>query len=315
MNKIWQGSAPSNIAIVKYMGKTLSGKNEATNPSVSMTLEDFRTSIEITLDPKLSADQWKPMNGLSLSEKGQDRFLSFFKNLKDKEGIRENFLIRSGNNFPADAGLASSASSFAALTLTAYTAFSDLKSKPLPTPDYLANISRTGSGSSCRSFFSPWCSWNGQEIRKVASRMPKLIDFVAILNKSTKSVSSSEAHKRVQTSPLFERRSERALDRWNKSLTAIESGDIANLAKIAWDDMWDMHSLFHTSDPSFSYLEPDTIAVLKFIEDHRSDFKNHPIVTIDAGPNVHMLVSDAEGDQFKAIFQQRFPKITLMESR
>ncbi len=311
--KSWSGSAPSNIAIVKYMGKE-SRENAATNPSLSMTLEDFRTSVEISLIDE-PADRWEPLGEWSLSEKGKARFLGFFGRLKAKESIQKNFLIRSGNNFPADAGLASSASSFAALTLTAYKAFSDLTGKPLPSAGELAQISRTGSGSSCRSFFSPWCLWSGAEICEAPANFPRLVDFVAILNHGTKQVSSSEAHERVRTSPLFDRRPDRAKARTEKALRALSEGDYAALAKIAWDDMWDMHSLFHTSDPSFTYMEPDTVAVLKYVENLWREKKHGPITTIDAGPNVHMLVPESEREEFLKKFRERFPKIQLLESR
>lgn len=313
--KIWKNSAPSNIALVKYMGKE-SG-NVATNPSVSMTLDDFRTFVEIEWLGPHQKDRWEPLPGTpSLKPGSTDRFVRFFGKLKEEAGISDGFLLRSGNNFPSDAGLASSASSFAALTRTAWDAFSDLKGTPLPPPEKLANISRTGSGSSCRSFFGPWCSWDGTDIRPVPSRMPKLVDLVVVAAGDFKKVSSSEAHLRVQTSPLFQGRIERARDRWTNTLAAIASGDFKRTAEIAWEELWDMHSLFHTSQPPFFYFAPITLEVLRVVESlwERNDLG--PIATIDAGPNVHLLIPQEESPRLREELMSRLPDgVEILESR
>src|SRR3989338_8732377 len=159
----WQANAPANIALVKYMGKTDSGANLALNPSLSYTLPKFTSTVEIEVTS--NQDSWEPLRkNEGLAATAGERFLRFFKKLKEGEGITENFVLRSANNFHANCGLASSASSFAALTKVAYTAFSQMKDTAMPNPEILAKISRIGSGSSCRSFFSPWCVWEGEKI-------------------------------------------------------------------------------------------------------------------------------------------------------
>jgi len=116
-----QSSAPSNIALIKYMGKTDSTNNRPTNSSLSFTLDNLRTFVEITpLDSE--RDQWEALAGedllpVELSEKGRARFLAHFAFLKLEWGLEGHYQIRSASNFPSDCGLASSASSFAALTL------------------------------------------------------------------------------------------------------------------------------------------------------------------------------------------------------
>ena len=68
-------------------------------------------------------------------------------------------------------------------------------------------------------------------------------------------------------------------------------GDIAEVSRLSWTEMWEMHSLFHTASPAFSYWEPGTIHALRtFAEDVLSD--HPPIVTLDAGPNVHIHRSE-----------------------
>lgn len=310
----WKASAPSNIAIVKYMGKENSGAgNVATNPSLSMTISAFRTTVEIESVPG-GADRWELLPGSApLREESAKRFLAFFTRIKGEHEVSGSFLVRSGNNFPSDAGLASSASSFAALTMAACETFAAVKKQaPLPLAQQ-AMISRTGSGSSCRSFFGPWCAWEGSQIGALPSKLTPLVDLVAVADTGYKKVSSSEAHKRVQTSPLFAGRPERARRRMQESKDALASGDYRRLAEISWADLWDMHSLFHTSEPPFFYLSPASLAVLRWAEERWEKRGHGPITTVDAGPNVHLLVPETEKEEFKRELEA-IPGISLLES-
>lgn len=309
---MWKASAPSNIALIKYMGKI--GRNQAVNPSFSMTLSSFRTEVELELLPSESDDRWAPLPGSTpLRAESTGKFVRFFQRLKAENGIREAFEIRSGNNFPSDAGLASSASSFAALTRATFTAFSALRDLPLPSDAELAQVSREGSGSSCRSFFGPWCAWEGERVYAMESKLPPLVDLVAVMDAGYKKVSSSDAHTRVRTSPLFEGRVERAKARMSKAKDALALGDYKTIAEIAWADLWDMHSLFHTSEPPFFYFAPETILLLRWAEDLWEKTGHGPIATIDAGPNMHLLVPESEAGRFRAELA-KFP-VRILESR
>lgn len=310
---LWKASAPSNIALIKYMGKESGTGNVAVNPSLSMTISAFRTSVEISPHGG-AADRWELLPGSSpLREESAQRFLQFFTRLKNEREVSGSYLVRSGNNFPSDAGLASSASSFAALTMAACQAFADIKKQPPLPLEQQAMISRTGSGSSCRSFFGPWCAWEGSKIGAVPSELPPLVDLVAVIDTGYKKISSSEAHKRVQTSPLFEGRPLRAQERILKLKRALFEGDYKKTAEISWAELWDMHSLFHTSDTPFFYLSPLSMSVLRWSEE-RWEKKGHgPIATVDAGPNVHLLVPAAEKDLFRAELEN-IPGVTVLES-
>lgn len=294
---LWKASAPSNIALIKYMGKETGARNQAVNPSLSMTLADFRTSVELE---KISGseDRWEPLeNSSPLRAESTKRFVEFFTRIKKEQEVDGAFLIRSGNNFPSDAGLASSASSFAALTMAACNAFESLGRPKLSTAQQ-AMISRTGSGSSCRSFFSPWCVWEGEKIGAVECNLPPLVDLVVVVDTGYKKVSSSEAHKRVQASPLFEGRPTRAAQRIRDLKKAMLEGNFQKTAEISWAELWDMHSLFHTSEPPFFYLTPLSLTVLRWAEHRWEKQGSGPIATVDAGPNIHLLVPEAEIEKY-----------------
>ena len=115
---IVKSQAPSNIALIKYMGKIEGTGNKPTNASLSWTINHLRTEVEIEI-MKAAEDSWSGLGNMKLTPAGIEKFLKFFGLLKEKWRITENFHVKSGNNFPSDCGLASSASSFAALTLTA----------------------------------------------------------------------------------------------------------------------------------------------------------------------------------------------------
>ena len=55
------------------------------------------------------------------------------------------------------------------------------------------------------------------------------------------------------------------------------------------DRFWDMHSLFETSTPPFGYLESSSMQVLDVAKNLWAETDDGPVVTMDAGANVHLL--------------------------
>lgn len=296
-------SAPSNIALIKYMGKIEGSGNKPTNGSLSYTLENLRTFVRLT-EISGDQDQWKPfvredLTPLDLSEKGQQRFLKHFSFLKDKWGVQKNFLIESANNFPSDCGLASSASSFAALTLAAAEMFQKLNPQEWGTDKkYLSELSRQGSGSSCRSLYTPWALWQHEYAEPMALPFENLHHLVVIVEDSKKEVSSSEAHKLVTTSPRFEGRVERAEMRLRDLTTALRFDDWHIARQIVWDEFIDMHRLFETSTPSFTYMTDGSRKVLDECQKLWNKWQDGPLVTMDAGANVHLLFRNEQLKSF-----------------
>jgi len=284
----WSATAPANIALIKYMGKTDAANNIPTNASLSYTLDHLQTTVELELYPNL-VDRWEPLLDLQLNEQAQQRFLQHLAYLKQYFGFNGHFIVRSANNFPHNAGIASSASSFAALTRCACLALSELTHKPLPYLSEQARLSAKGSGSSCRSFFQPWALWQGDSITGLNLPYSQLHHQVIIVEKHAKQVSSSEAHSRVNTSLLFVNRPQRAELRLTELVQSLEQQDWRRSFELVWQEFWDMHALFETSSPPFGYLNADTLKVLTYLRNLWQSANDGPIVTIDAGPNVHLL--------------------------
>ena len=302
-------SAPSNIALIKYMGKIKSEGNRPTNSSLSWTMEKFRTSV--VLEPiDQGQDLWKPLERaelqtMELSDKGKARFLNYFTRLKSHFGISGQYLIQSGNNFPSDCGLASSASSFAALTMAAARLAETVGTQ---NKDFsileLAELSRTGSGSSCRSFFGPFVIWSGSGVRPIEFPMNELSHQVIVVNSGVKTVSSSEAHQRVVTSALFEGRPARAEKRLAELMEAFRQKDWGRAFEVTWAEFQDMHALFETSDPAFGYFEEKTVSALRSLRQFWAEKKDGPLVTMDAGANIHLLYR-SDQETLKAELKQR----------
>ncbi|KHD89968.1 MAG: diphosphomevalonate decarboxylase [Bdellovibrio sp. ArHS] len=307
-------SAPSNIALIKYMGKIEGSGNKPTNGSLSYTLENLRTYVRLTQIDE-AQDQWKllvreDLEKMNLSEKGQQRFLKHLQNLKDKWGVTQNFLVESANNFPSDCGLASSASSFAALTLAAAEMFQKINPQPWGADrKVLSELSRQGSGSSCRSLFSPWALWLHEYAEPMNLPVKDLHHIVVVVEDSKKEVSSSEAHKLVTTSPRFAGRVERAEIRLKDLSQALQFDDWHMARQIVWDEFIDMHRLFETSTPSFSYMTDESKKVLEECQKLWNKWQDGPLVTMDAGANVHMLFRNDQKKSFETyreLFQKEY---------
>lgn len=307
-------SAPSNIALIKYMGKIEGTGNKPTNGSLSYTLENLRTFVKLT-KIEGSQDRWEPLVGsdlvaIDLSEKGQKRFLSHFANLKKLWNIDQAFLIQSANNFPSDCGLASSASSFAALTLAAAEMFQTINPQSWGADKKeLSKLSRQGSGSSCRSLFSPWALWQDEFAEPMGLEFKNLHHMVIIVEDSKKEVSSSEAHKLVTTSPRFEGRVDRAEMRLKDLANAMRFNDWHLSRQIVWDEFMDMHRLFETSNPAFSYMTKESHQVLEECQNLWNKWQDGPLVTMDAGANIHLLFrydQKKSFEDYRQIFSKNF---------
>lgn len=290
------------------MGKVDTVNNRPTNSSLSWTLGNLRTFVRLKQNQELTQDQWQSfkrsdLRPLDLSENGKNKFLDFFTKLKTEFKIKGFFEIESANNFPSDCGLASSASSFAALTLVAH---QYAGAKYLPKE--LARISQKGSGSSCRSFFAPWALWHEHGAEEIQFPLKELKHIVVLCDETQKKVSSSQAHKQVLTSDLFRGRPERAADRLQKLIQTLrqmtpQNKDVnvhwKNIFEICWNEFWDMHNLFHTSVPAFMYINADGFAALSQILEMWHADGDGPIVTMDAGSNIHLLFRPNQPDLYE----------------
>ncbi len=283
----WVAKAPANIALIKYMGKK--GANLSLNPSFSYSNNNFNSTVSLVSCSGDKDIMDSSGFGSTISSCESYRFLSHLAYVKKYFGFSGYFKVKSCNNFPPSCGLASSASSFAALTMAACKAICELSETGVPSNLAMSQISRLGSGSSCRSFFEPWVVWRDDIVEAVDIPFTNILHYVVVVSSAKKLISSSDAHKRVQSSALFSGRADRATKRLYELLCAMRANDWKLSFDLVWADFWDMHAMFETSSPGFGYMTPGSLFVLDAVRRHWVEFGDGPLVTMDAGPNVHLI--------------------------
>lgn len=296
----WFAQAPSNIALIKYMGKKDAEINLPLNSSLSYTLNELLSSVTLESHSGVH-DMWEPLDlpgykPFTLSSNAEARYLQHLAMLKAYFNYTGAFIVRSCNNFPQASGLASSASSFAALTICACRALSDLTQTPLLSVEEQAKWSRKGSGSSCRSFFSPWALWTGHEVKAIDLPYPSLIHQAVVISNDEKGVPSSDAHRMIVTSPFYGNRPQQAAEHLKLLIDAFQAQDWESAYQICWREFQCMHDLFTSCATPFEYITPRSQEVLQLVQDLWMREKDGPIVTMDAGPNIHLLY---RSDQLK----------------
>ena len=285
-------SMPANIALIKYIGKDEG--NLPLHPTLSLSLPELYTTVHLSYVPSLSKDIWEVHSkSPKLSYKSIERYLQHLKRVKEACDFSGNFSVYAYNNFPMGTGLASSASSFAALThcaLNAIYSIEKVHENHKISQESMAQLSREGSGSSSRSFFSPWAISESSQIRGHSfGAFDELDHIVLVLSTEQKHISSSQAHQLVRTSPVFHERQEKVGQRFNEMCKALKEGQWADVYQLAWDDFIEMHRMFHTARPRFSYCTKRVTKILEHLQTWWQWHEDGPVITMDAGPNIHLL--------------------------
>jgi len=254
-----------------------------------MNLEGLYSRTRVAFDPQLRHDLFT-LNGLSVDGVALQRLSALLDKVRQLAGILIYAQVESRNNFPTGAGLASSASGFAALTLAACGA-AGLK----PGEGDLSRLARLASGSACRSVPGGFVEWQVGEDHQSSyafSIAPlqhwDLVDCIAVISQAHKPTSSQEGHALADTSPLQAARLADAPRRLDLCRRAILERDFDALAEVAELDSNLMHAVIITSTPAVFYWHPTTLTVMQAVSNWRKNGLP-ACYTIDAGPNVHVI--------------------------
>ena len=324
LNKGWTAVAPSNIAFVKYWGKRDPASQWPANDSISMTLSQCRTTT--TARPTSENFDVFVFGGKVIDSKSNSGH-KIFRHLEmlRKDLNRESKLhICSENSFPSDCGIASSASGFAALTLSAAAALTghgnwqDLSVVGI-TPERLAHWARRGSGSAGRSMFGGIVRWSAgasaseQTITQITSPSHwELSDVIVVLSDQEKPTSSSEAHLAAWGSPLFSTRIAGIPERIERVTRAILHHDIQMLGDQIECEALEMHAIAMTGQPPVNYLLQETINFTSWVRKERQRGSLPAWFTIDAGANVHMICETRDVDAVQRHIRKAFPTARLI---
>ncbi len=303
---------PSNIAIIKYWGKH--GIQLPRNPSISFTLENAFTETILSYKPKE-----KPDNTIDLAFyfEGVENETFKAKQLKFLYGLVQEFpflthlslRIDSHNSFPHSAGIASSASSMAALAMCLCSLESRLLGKDSPLQEgsdvfmqKASRIARLGSGSACRSIYPIMAIWGKLEgiegssddyaipfEHEVHDVFKSFHDDILIASRGEKSVSSRMGHGLMDNNPFAEPRYAQARTRMTALVEALKVGDIETFGQICEDEAMTLHALMMTNSPWFTLLKPNTLKMIEILRGYRETTKMPVYFSLDAGPNLHVL--------------------------
>ena len=319
---------PSNIAIIKYWGKH--GVQLPRNPSISFTLNNAFTETKLTYKTK---EKFNNSIDLEFYFEGKENEAFRAKQFKFLNTLLPIFpfltqvhlKIESHNSFPHSAGIASSASSMAALAMCLCTLenrlFMDnaLASESVATEGYdflkkASYIARLGSGSACRSVYPTMAVWGKcadvegssdeyavpfeNEIHEVFKTFH---DDILIASRGEKSVSSRMGHGLMDNNPYAEPRYAQARSRMSAVIAALKTGDIETFGQICEDEAMTLHALMMTNSPWFTLLKPNTLKMIEILRGYREATKTPVFFSLDAGPNLHVLYPHAVENDVKML--------------
>jgi len=310
-------TAPSNIAFLKYWGKADAATQWPANDSLSMTLHAAHTKTKVVrYDAAHHHLQYGDQELASTDPFAIKvmRHMEFLCEALDHPGV--HFSVHTTNSFPTSCGIASSASGMAALTLGVVgcllkaESLEDLEAQGI-SRFQLAAWARQGSGSACRSLWGGYVSWEacaGPASQRVyplfsASHWP-LCDFLLLLSKEPKTVSSSEGHKTAWTSPLFLPRLSGLPQRKSAMIQALENRDLSVLGPLLEQEALEMHSIMLSGVPRISYLTEATCQWILRIRDLRAKTGLPVYFTIDAGPNLHLICEPSVREPLRKALQE-----------
>ena len=284
--------APSNIALSKYWGKRDETLNLPNNSSVSVSLGEWGTRTHV-----VSADHDSlQFNGQPMpTDDPQAQRIWRFVNLFRREQ-RIPLTIKTQNSIPTAAGLASSASGFAALTKALDSAFQlDLDD------NRLSMMARFGSGSACRSLWHGFVRWNCGKAPDGSDSFAIPLDVqwpafrIGILYTDTspkRQTSRDGMGHTVATSPLYASWLAQTHQDCAAIETAIFSQDFAVLGPLAEANALAMHASMLAARPTLCYLQPSSLQHLQTLWKARADGLL-AYATVDAGPNIKLLFQES----------------------
>lgn len=275
-------TAQPNIALIKYWGKRDVARNLPAVGSISITLRDLYTRMSVEFDAAQAADT------LTVNDAPDEQMLPRLAACLDRVAgeDRPRARIASTCNFPIAAGLASSASSFAALTVAGAAA----AGKSLAA-DELANLAGRASGSAARSLLGGFVELSNADDHIEVSNLRRAPEWplavvVAITTKGPKPVGSTEAMEiSRKTSPFYATWVEQQAEDLGTARHAIAARDFEALAAIAEHNCLKMHSIMWASRPPIVYWNAATMRCLQTVRELQADGLG-VFFTIDAGPQV-----------------------------
>ena len=313
-NKITKTSftwkTPSNIALVKYWGKT--EPQIPKNASISFTLSNSHTITTIDFTKKSNSEADNKINfELFFEGKKKEDFkpkiAKFFERILEYCPYLTTYtmVIHSENSFPHSSGIASSASGMSAIAMCLMSLEKSLSSIEL-TNEFINKkasfLARLGSGSASRSIEGPLVVWgNHPDIKgssdvfgvpfpyEVHEVFKNYHDAILLVDKGEKQVSSTVGHDLMHNHPFASQRFDQANENLAKISKILQNGDINSFINLVESEALSLHAMMLTSNPYFILMKPNTLEIINAIWRYRNKTGSKVCFTLDAGANVHVL--------------------------
>ncbi len=291
--------AHPNIALVKYWGKRDERLILPHQSSLSATLGPLAvtTTVEF-LGRGVNKDEVE-LNGRIAEGTERQRVIEVLKLIRAGSKTLGGARVVSRGDFPASAGLASSAAGFAALAVAGRAAAGqkrDTRAESI--------LARQGSGSACRSIEGGFVRWNrGRRADGKDSFAEQLFDeshwpdlrlLVGMISREEKEVKSRDGMRStVESSPYYPAWAKDAERECKAIVAAIKRRDLEVVGETAERNAWRMHASALGANPPLCYLKPETLSVIQALRDERK--RGVGIwFTLDAGPNPVLLTTRAD---------------------
>lgn len=278
--------AHPNVALVKYWGKQPGADNLPATPSLSITLDALATRTTVR---RAESDSLR-VNGRCQRDAKVEAFLSAMRSALEVPPVA----ITTTNDFPTGAGLASSASGFAALVTALDGAFG------LGLNAAQRSVwARRGSASAARSLFGGFVtlqaddSWSAKPLLG-ADAWPLQV-VVAIVSSATKAVSSTRGMECSRVaSPFYDSWLRSTGTDFQEARRAVLRRDFDALGAVAERSCLKMHAVMLSTASGLMYWNGATVTVMRAVRELRR--AGVPVFfTVDAGPQVKAVCLPGHG--------------------
>lgn len=299
-----RAEAFANIALAKYWGKADVPLNLPAVPSISITLDPLRTETHVRFDPDLERDGFE-LDQVSAEEGERRRVEALLDQVRAEAGMTERARVVSRNHFPTAAGLASSASGFAALAAAARAAAGlDWDTKRI------SSLARQASASAARSVFGGFVELPAGEPGDAdlaarplfAEQHWDLCVVVAVTAEARKPVGSTRGMNHTRnTSPYYRPWVDAAPALAERVRAGVAHRDLPSLGAAMEQSTLAMHACAMAADPGILYWQPATLSAIHALRAAREQDGLQAWLTVDAGPHVKALCAESDVDHVKTL--------------
>ena len=279
---IYTAQMPANVCLIGHL---------FASSSLAFSLPKLHTTVSLSTH-RGTKDTWKITNTERLSYQSIDNYLKHLQRVKNHLGYNGGFFVQSNNSFPIGLGLSSSSSSYSALTACAVKAIqaSGQPIKQMMTHDEISLLSAEGKHSSKHSFYSPWSIAENNSMAGASFAEFDQLTHVALKAcDQQKRIGMEQILSLIEKNPRVEEYANQVRKRVFLAHDCLENKNWKGLFDCVWEDFIELHQLFHTCKPSFSFHSPATKALLQQVKHWWDIYDDGPLLTMGMGYVVHLL--------------------------